>query len=437
MHSTLSSPSTGSLSYQERLEGMVNGFFERRAPDVMMLRQTMAAPDGRPVIEMYNNDYLSLGDDPRITARCRSALDAPSPDLMMSAVFHGEDDPQKRLERRFAGLTRAGGCLLFQSGYVANTGLLQAVADADTVVYPDTLAHGSIQDGIVAAGSGSVPFRHNDVGHLLRCVRKHGPGIIIVDSIYSTDGSVAPLEALADVAEEHGCILVVDESHSLGTHGPRGGGLVVELGLEDRVQFRTASLAKAFCGRAGLVLGAARHCEYLLYNSRTVVFSSALLPLELARFEVTLDLIEAEQWRRDRLHRNARRLREGIEALGFNTNGSASQIVSLEAGTVENMALAMAGLQRRGVLGAPFFPPATTRNRALLRLSVAAAHSREDIDAVVAACEALFDEVGVADWRSTRRKRAFHVPAPSHAATVEPVTARAGRGAACARGLCA
>ena len=148
-------------------------------------------------------------------------------------------------------------------------------------------------------------FHHNDMEHLERQILKHGPGVILVDSVYSINGSVCPLEDLVAVGTRHGCVMVVDESHSFGTHGQQGEGMVAALGLCDKVHFRTASLAKAFAGRAGFITCSERFNEYFKFESNPAIFSSTLLPHEIAGLDATLEVIKEEQWRRKALHANA------------------------------------------------------------------------------------------------------------------------------------
>jgi CAI-1 autoinducer synthase len=323
----------------------------------------------------------------------------------MSAVFLTSGNPQAELESRFAAFARAEATVMFQSGYQANTGLIQTIAEAGTPVYLDQMAHASLYQGVMAAGADLRPFRHNDIGHLQRQVMGHGAGVIAIDSVYSTDGSLAPIQDVLQVAERTGCLLVVDESHSLGTHGPRGAGLVVDLGLEERIQFRTASLAKAFCGRAGLVACPSRFAHYLRFSSFPSIFSSAVLPHELAGFAKTLEIVQYEDWRRSKLHNNARQLRAELDALGYNVSASGSQIISLEAGTEARIVTLADALQSHGVFGAPFFAPATAKNRACIRLSVHAGLDEKDIRRIAEVCAEIREQTDLANWSSTRRKR--------------------------------
>ncbi|MFI6519010.1 alpha-hydroxyketone-type quorum-sensing autoinducer synthase [Spirillospora sp. NPDC050679] len=352
-------------------------------------------------VVVASNDYLALAGDRRIAkamADCLTSGDDGA--LLASAAFLHGDHPQLRLERDLARFLRAPAGVLCQSGWDANLGLLQAIADPTTPVYVDLLAHMSLWSGARLAGAPVHPFRHNDPVHLRRQIDRHGPGVIAVDSLYSTNGSLCPLERMCDVAAETGCTMVVDESHSLGVYGPGGAGLVVGLGLTGRVHFRVASLSKAFAGRAGYVAA----CDpgfvgYFKLNSFPAVFSSMLLPHDVAGLAAALDIVAAEPWRRDRLHRLAARLRREIGALGFDLQDSAGQIIALQTGPDRHAIKVRDLLAGHGVFGSVFCPPATPRNRTLIRLSLHAALTDGDADRIIAACRAVRDAHGAAPPR--------------------------------------
>src|SRR5699024_2254820 len=237
-----------------------------------------------------------------------------------------------------------------------------------------------------------------------------------LDSVYSTDGSVAPLKAFIDVIERHGCVSVVDESHSLGTHGGHGEGMVASMNLAHRVHFITASLAKAFAGRAGLIAGSGRLAEYISYHSRPAIFSSALLAHKIAGLDAALDVIRDAHERRACLHRNTARLQHNLDRLGYNVDASEAQIIGLESGSEARTFILRDALESRGVFGSAFCAPATAKNRALIRLSVNAGRTSAQIDQVIDACRDMRDEVDLANWASTRRKKGRSGAALAHAA---------------------
>ena len=361
-------------------------------------------PDKESLL-VSSNDYLSLAKHSKILEATANALLQEGNGLLMSGIFLHGDDPQLKFEQQLAHFIQAEAGVLCQSGWCANTGLIQSIANERTPVYADMLAHMALWEGIRSAGASAVAFHHNDPEHLERQILRHGPGVIVVDSVYSTIGSVCPLQDVVRIGNAHGCVLVVDESHSLGTHGPDGEGLVAAMGLAGQVHFRTASLAKAFAGRAGFIACSARFSDYFKYESNPMIFSSTLLPHEVAGLRATLEVIKSEGWRRQRLHANAAYLRSRLDELGYNLHDSASQIIALEAGPEPRTMVLRDALEARGIFGSVFCAPATPKNRSLVRLSINCSLTQAELDRIVRACRDIREEVGMAGWPSTRRKR--------------------------------
>ncbi|MDO8891659.1 MAG: quorum-sensing autoinducer CAI-1 synthase [Sulfurimicrobium sp.] len=398
------------------LSRRVDGYYRERVQNTWDGGHIMRGrTPGKDALHLSSNDYLSLSRHPEILRAGAECLLEEGNGLLMSGIFLHGDNPLLDLERRMAHFMEAEGGILCQSGFAANTGLLQSIASENTPVYVDMMAHMSLWEGIRSAGARAVAFHHNDVEHLERQVLKHGPGVILVDSVYSTNGSVCPLRDVVALGTRHGCVLVVDESHSLGTHGLHGEGMVAHLGLTGQVHFRTASLAKAFAGRAGFIACSARFSEYIKYESNPSIFSSTLLPHEVAVLGTTLDVIRSESWRRRRLCANAEYLRRRLDALGYNLNGSQTQIIALESGSERQTIVLRDALEARGIFGSVFCAPATAKNRALIRLSVNSALTEAELDRIAGACRDIREEVDMANWASTRRKSA-RAAVPLHGA---------------------
>jgi CAI-1 autoinducer synthase len=367
---------------------------------------------GKEAIHLSSNDYLSLAQHPDILRAAAESLLSQGNGVLMSGIFLHGDNPLLELENRLAQFVGAEAGVLCQSGFAANVGLVQSIADEHTPVYVDKMAHMSLWEGIRSAGAHPRPFHHNDMTHLERLIGQDGPGVILVDSVYSTNGSVCPLEELVALGSRLGCVLVVDESHSLGSHGSHGEGMVAALGLSGKVHFRTASLAKAFAGRAGFISCSERFAEYFKFESNPAIFSSTLLPHEVAGLAATLEVIRQEHWRRTALHANAAYLRQQLDALGYNLNGSAAQIIALESGSEQQTIVLRDALEARGIFGSVFCAPATSKNRAMIRLSINSTLTQAQLARIVAVCREIREEVSMADWPSTRRKHAANPIAP-------------------------
>jgi CAI-1 autoinducer synthase len=356
-------------------------------------------------ILLRSNDYLCLSGDNRIVEAEVSALRSIGHGDSVSRIWlHHNDDALQAFERRVAALMGAEAAVLCNSGYCANVGLIQAIASPETPVYLDMKAHLSLWEGVKSAGAKAIPFRHNDAEHLARAVQTNGPGIVVVDAIYSIDGNVCDLAAMIEVAERYDCAIVVDETHSFGTRGLDGAGLVAEQGLQQRVHFRTIGLSKAVAARGGIVVCSERNAEFLRYESLPTIFSTSVLGHEVAGYNAALDIFASETWRQQRLHANHERLRMGLSNLGYNVDNSVSQIIALEAGEIKQTVRLRDALETRGIFGALFFPPATPEKRCLIRFT-ANCNLSADIPRVLDVCAEIRDEVGLASWPSTRRKK--------------------------------
>ena len=362
-------------------------------------------PTPAGAVFLAGNDYLCLAGEPALVGAQVAALRHSQGAMLMSAVYLQEGSAQHRLERKFAQFMGAQDGILAQSGWAANVGLVQTLAGPGIPVYLDMQAHASLWEGVQSAGATPVSFLHNDIEHLQKQLQRHGRGLIVVDALYSTNGSLAPLTALVEIAERNDCLLIVDESHALGTHGPRGAGLVAALGLSERVHFRTASLAKAFAGRAGFITCSRKFKGYFLSESRPAIFSSCMLGHELAWFDAAIDFVAAADDRRAALHAHAVELREELGALGYNVGDGSEQIIALEAGPEPKTLALRKLLETHGVYGAMFCAPATPKNRSLVRLTLNSGLQRAQLARIVQACDDIRGQVDLENWSSTRRLR--------------------------------
>ena len=361
---------------------------------------------GANAIRLDGNDYLGITGHSSIVQAQVDALRKDPEFVVQSGVFHMQQHPTHKLEMALASWVGKDDGFICQSGYAANTGLLQAIADAQTPVYLDTLAHASLWEGAHAARAPAIAFRHNDADHLRRMIAKTGPGIVVVDSVYSTTGALCPLGEIVDVAEQDGCMMLVDESHSLGTHGPGGAGLCAALGLTDRVHFITASLAKAFAGRAGFFTAPAYLRYYILCSSFPNIFSSSLLPHEVAGLGATLELIRKSDAARMRLHANTRRLRGSLSEMGYPIHQGSQQIIALEVGLESETMQLRDRLEERHVFSSMFCAPATSSKRAMMRMTLNAGLMDSELDHVEAVAREIAPVVKPWDWPIARRARA-------------------------------
>jgi len=401
------------------LSGRVNAYYQRsidpRTGGHFIEGRSPAEGD----IQLVSNDYLSIAGHPDIRGARIEALEQSENEMLRSGVFRFGEDSQCVFEEQMADWLSAESTLLSQSGWSANVGLIQSIATPDVPVYLDMFAHMSLWEGAKSAGATPRPFRHNNPGSLEKLVQKYGKGVILVDSIYSTSGTICPLNDMVDIAERYGCILVVDESHSLGVIGEQGAGMVSDLGLADRVAFRTASLSKGFAGRGGIIVGSKRHVEYVKYESFPSIFSSGVHDYDIAGFIAALAVIKKENFRREKLRDNSDFLRQRLDKMGFDMSVSQAQIMSLVPGPECETIRLRDALEARGVFGSPFCAPATPKNRSLVRFSLNASVTQASLEKVAEVCEEIRDVVQADQWLSTTKKSRtrpqtkFYVPEPS------------------------
>jgi CAI-1 autoinducer synthase len=333
-----------------------------------------------------NNDYLCLSNHSEIID-CQINELRHSEKSLMSNVFAYERGIREDFETGFAVFTNQEDAMLCTSGLDANIGLLQTICEKDTHLYMDKMVHMSLYMGAQFSRAILHIFEHNNVNMLEDLVREFGVGVVVVDSVYSSFGSVCPLKEVAEVATKYGCILVVDESHSIGLYGSSGAGMVAELGLEEQVDFITASLSKAFCSRGGIITCSSQFRAYFRQASFPAIYSSMMLNHEAARFLKTLEIIKKADDRREKLLENMHYLHTHLDNIGFNTEISQSQILSLEVGN-EMLAIKLRDLlMERGVVAAPFIPLAVPKNRCNARMTVNSGLTTLEMEHIVKSCK--------------------------------------------------
>ena len=315
--------------------------------------------DGNPVLLLCSNNYLGLADHARVRCAASDAAMKWGASAGASRLVSGTMPLHAELETSLAEFKGKPSALLFGSGYLANVGVVSALAGRDEVVFSDELNHASIIDGCRLARAETFVYRHADTEHLAWGLRRAGEraALIVSDGVFSMDGDVAPLEKLAELSARHRCRLLVDEAHGTGCIGPGGRGAVAAAGLGDEVDVVVGTLGKALGGYGAYVCGSKQLTEYLVNVARPFIFSTALPPAVAAGALAALELVVERPQRVERLAANAEALREGLRAEGFPVADFGTQIVPLVVGGAEDaMALCEAALER-GVFAQAIRPP--------------------------------------------------------------------------------
>jgi glycine C-acetyltransferase/8-amino-7-oxononanoate synthase len=369
------------IDVHERLEELRELGLYRRLRMISGPQGPRVVLDGRPVLLLCSNNYLGLADHPRVREAAADAAMRWGVGAGASRLVSGTMRIHGKLERRLAEFKHAGSALLFGSGYLANVGVVSALAGRGEVVFSDELNHASIVDGCRLSRAETFVYRHKDMEHLAWALeRASGRGALIVtDSVFSMDGDVAPLAELVQLARRHRVRLAVDEAHGVGCVGPGGRGAVHEAGLEHEVDVVVGTLGKALGGYGAYVTCDEELARYLVNRSRPFIFSTAPPPPAVAAALAALELLAEEPRRVERLARNSAALREQLSREGFDVSASTTQIVPLVIGGAQDAMRICERAIEQGVFAQAIRPPTVPEGTSRLRLAVMATHGRTEL----------------------------------------------------------
>jgi 8-amino-7-oxononanoate synthase len=337
--------------------------------------------DGRPVLLLCSNNYLGLADRAEVREAAAEAALRWGAGAGASRLISGNMEPHRRLEARLAAFKGYEAALLFGSGYLANSGVIAALAGRDQVVFSDELNHASIVDGCRLSRADTFVYRHGDVEHLTWGLHRAGgrAALIVTDGVFSMDGDVAPLPELLELARRHGARLMVDEAHATGAVGPGGRGAVAAAGLSGEVDVVVGTLGKALGSYGAYVCASAETVDYLVNSARPFIFSTAPPPPAAGAALAALEILEREPELVERLQANAAVLRSALAAEGLDVGCSETQVVPVRVGeaatTMELCELALA----RGVFAQGIRPPTVPEGSSRLRFTAMATHRVEEL----------------------------------------------------------
>ncbi|MFT7623844.1 MAG: 8-amino-7-oxononanoate synthase [Myxococcota bacterium] len=352
---------------------------------VTPLSPVLVGVDGRDVRLFSSNDYLGLAQHPTVRAAAAKAAAERGMGTRGSPLICGYTDEHQALEGELSQLKGAEATLVFPTGHAANTGLLGALGGPVVEIFSDRLNHASIVDGCRLARSQVRIYRHNDVDHLESLLSRSQAArrIVVTDAVFSMDGDVAPLAEIVELKQRHDFILVVDEAHSTLVLGPNGAGLATQLGVSDAVDFSVGTLSKAFGALGGFVSCSERRRSWLLNTARSYIFSTALPIVAVAAARAALDLAQRDPGLRETLWERVRQL---AAVLGCPpTTPIFPLLLGEESRAVEaGRALLSAGFHVTAIR-----PPTVPQGTSRLRVALSAAHTADDVDALVGALNEL------------------------------------------------
>ncbi|MBF8377320.1 8-amino-7-oxononanoate synthase [Alicyclobacillus mali] len=343
--------------------------------------------DGREVLHFASNDYLGLSFEPGVREAAQAASIRYGGGATGSRLISGNHPELVMLEAELASWHDAEASLVFSSGYAANVGVISALAQPEDVIFSDELNHASIIDGCRMTRSKVVVYRHADLEHLYRLLRKtrcQGQRFVVTDAVFSMDGDIAPIGDLLGVARSFEAITVLDDAHGVGVLGTRGAGTLEALGIpfaDDIVVIGT--LSKALAAQGAYVVGRRILIDYLVNRARSFIFSTGLAPSCAAAARKARKIAEHEAWRREKVLSLSAALRAGIRKLGYLVLDGSTTIVPVVVGDEHSVMEMSDFFLENGVYVPAIRPPSVPEGQCRLRLCVTAAHEMSDIERVL------------------------------------------------------
>ena len=345
-------------------------------------QQATTAFDGKTVVNLSSNNYLGLTTHPRLIERALAATREFGAGSGSVRTIAGTMAIHMELEKRLAAFKKVESVVVFQSGFAANAGTVSAILTKDDVVISDELNHASIIDGCRLSRATIKVFAHKDPDSA-RKILKDLPAtqrkLLITDGVFSMDGDVGALPALCDLAEEFGCIMMVDDAHASGVFGKTGRGTIDHFNMHGRVDIQVGTLSKAMGALGGYVAGSHALIDFLYHRARPFLFSTSHPPAVAAACIAALDVLEQEPEIIERLWDNTRFFKKGLESMGFNTGLSESPITPVIAGEGSRAMKLSDRLFEEGVFAQGIAFPTVARDKARVRTIVTAAHTKDEL----------------------------------------------------------
>lgn len=350
-------------------------------------QQPKLVADGRTLLSFCSNDYLGLANNAETICAMANVLPEVGVGGAASHLVCGHHEAHHRLEQRLAGFTGRSAALFFSTGYMANLGVISALAGRGDTVFSDRLNHASIIDGCILSRAKVRRYPHGDVAALEAMLSEtSGHKLVVTDGVFSMDGDIAPLKELARVCQIHDACLVVDDAHGLGVQGPQGRGSVAEAGLsEEDVPVLIGTLGKGVGTSGAFVAGSEVLIDYLVQKARTYIYTTAMPPALAVATCASLDVVENDEARRSHLEGLIRKFRAGAQALGYELMPSRTPIQPIMIGDNWTALALSQSLEAQGVLVTAIRPPTVPEGEARLRVTFSAGHSETDVDLLLQA----------------------------------------------------
>lgn len=383
--------------FDKRLRQIKEAGLYRRMRYMQSQQSAHVLIDGEDHLMMSSNSYLGVCSDERLKQAAQEAIEKFGTGSGGSRLTTGSYEIHKKLEEEIAAFKGTEAALIFNTGYMANIGVISAIADKSWVIFSDRLNHASIIDGCRLSGAEIVVYEHGDMVDLEQKAEKYRGkrGLLVSDGLFSMDGDIAPVPELVDIARRYDLLLMVDDAHATGVLGENGGGVADYFGLTDGIDIMMGTFSKALASEGGFVAGSQSLIDYLVNRARSFIFSTALSPASIAVSLAALKIVQTEPQARKTLQNNARWFRQELCAAGFNVQDHPTQIISVILGRPEAAVAFSERLLEKRIFVSAIRPPTVPAGTSRLRINIMATHATEELARANFAIQKIGRELGV------------------------------------------
>lgn len=384
-------------SFTRADEAIAMGIYPYFTP-IQEVKGNKVIVDGKEMLMVGSNNYLGLMDHPKVKKAAQEAVNKYGVATCGSRFLNGTLDIHVELEERLAKFTGKEAALAFSTGFQTNQGIISTLIGKGDVVITDRMVHASIVDACRLSYGHVYKYKHNDMDDLerqLASLDESAGRLIVVDGVYSMEGDLTNLPGVTKLAKKYNARVMVDDAHGIGVMGKNGRGTCEHFGVEDEVDLVMGTFSKSFASLGGFVAGERKVIFYLKHFARALIFSASITPASVATVLATLDIIENEPERRERLWSITKKMKSGFQAMGYNTGPTETQIIPIIIGSDELAFMLWKLIKDEGIFTNPVIYPAVPKDQSLIRTSYSATHTDAQLERVLATFEKCGKQLGI------------------------------------------
>ncbi len=354
--------------------------------------------DGKEMIMVGSNNYLGLIDHPQVQKAAQEAVDRYGVATCGSRFLNGTLDIHVKMEEKLAQFMKKEAALTFSTGFQTNQGILSTLISREDTVITDQMIHASIIDACRLSYGDVYKYKHNDMADLEKQLLSIGNDVgkmIVVDGVFSMEGDLANLPDIVELAKKYNAQIMVDDAHGIGVLGKNGRGTAEHFGVEDEIDLIMGTFSKSFASLGGMVAGNKKVISYIKHFARSLIFSASITPASVATVLATLDIIQKEPERRERLWEITDKMKSGYQSMGYDIGPTETPIIPVYIRNDELAFKLWRLLRENGIFTNPIVYPAVPKGEALIRTSYSATHSEEDLDIVLGLFEKCGKQLGI------------------------------------------